>query len=112
MCYMVKTMETEQFNIRISKELSKDLDTISDILKVNKSEWVRTKIAQEVHEEKNKLLMELSTLFSRGMINKKDVESLVGQKIAQEMESSIEIARKSIKSGADYGRKLKRKVHN
>ena len=79
-------METEQFNIRMPKELLRDLDIISNLLKVNKSEWIKTKLAEEVHEEKNKLLMELSTLYAKGMINKNKVEQLVGKEIADEME--------------------------
>ncbi|MBI2141535.1 hypothetical protein HYU16_03870, partial [Candidatus Woesearchaeota archaeon] len=74
-------METEQFNVRMPKELVQDLDIISRLLKVNKSEWVKTKLAEEVHEEKNKLLMELSTLYANGMINKEKIEKLVGKEV-------------------------------
>lgn len=104
-------METEQFNIRMPKDLVQDLDIISKLLKVNKSEWVKTKIAEEVHEEKNRLLMELSTLYAKGMINKKKVEQLVGKDIADEMESIKIIAERSVKHGIEYGKKL-RKLHS
>ena len=102
-------METEQFNIRMPKELVQDLDMISKLLKVNKSEWVKTKLAEEVHEEKNKLLMELSTLYAKGMIDKKKAEQLVGKDIADEMEfikkKAIESAKKGIKIGRELGKK-------
>ena len=103
-------METEQFNIRMPKDLVQDLDIISKLLKVNKSEWVKTKLAEEVHEEKNKLLMELSTLYANGMISKEKIEKLVGKDIADEMESIKVIAQKSVKHGLEYGKKL-RKLH-
>lgn len=41
-------MSTSQFNIRISKELEKDLDSISDILKITKSEYVKVRLAEAV----------------------------------------------------------------
>ena len=78
-------METEQFNIRMPKDLVQDLDIISKLLKVNKSEWVKTKLAEEVHDEKNKLLMELSTLFASGMISKEKIEKMGGTGIADEV---------------------------
>ena len=43
-------METEQLNIRVPKELVADLEVISKLLKVNKSEWVKTKMAEEAHK--------------------------------------------------------------
>ncbi|MBI2652567.1 hypothetical protein HYX00_03830 [Candidatus Woesearchaeota archaeon] len=104
-------METEQFNIRMPKDLVQDLDIISKLLKVNKSEWVKTKLAEEVHEEKNKLLMELSTLYAKGMIGKKEIVQLVGRDIADEMESIKIIAEKSVKHGIEYGKRLK-KLHS
>ena len=108
---LVIFMETEQFNIRMSKDLVNDLDMISRLLNVNKSEWVKTKLAEDVNEETNKLLMELSTLYAKGMINKKKVEQLVGKEIADEMESIKIVAEKSVKHGIKYGRKLK-KLHS
>ena len=101
-------MQTEQFNIRMPKELVQDLDIISKLLKVNKSEWVKTKIAEDVNEEKNKLLMELSTLYANGMISKNKIGQLVGKDIADEMESIKIIAEKSVKHGLEYGKKLKK----
>ena len=105
-------METEQFNIRMPKDLMQDLDIISKLLKVNKSEWVKTRLAEEVHEEKNKLLMELSTLYAKGMIDKKKVGQLVGKDIADEMEFIKKKAIESAKKGIEIGRELRKKgVH-
>lgn len=105
-------METEQFNIRMSKELLHDLDIISNLLKVNKSEWIKTKLAENVNEEKNRLLMELSTLYAKGMISKKKVEQLVGKEIADEMDFIKKKAIESARKGSEYGKKLrKREFH-
>ncbi|GIU69567.1 MAG: hypothetical protein KatS3mg002_0803 [Candidatus Woesearchaeota archaeon] len=46
---------TEQFNIRMPKELLEDIDEISRILRVNKSEWIKIKLSEIVYEEKNRL---------------------------------------------------------
>ena len=100
-------METEQFNIRMPKDLVQDLDIISKLLKINKSEWVKTKLAEEVHEEKNKLLMELSALYANGLVNKEKIEKLVGRELADEMESIKVTAQKSVKHGIKYGKKLR-----
>ena len=102
-------METEQFNIRLPKDLLQDLNVISSLLKVNKTEWVKTKLAEEVHEEKSKLLMELSTLYANGIVSKKEVEALVGKEIANEMEFVHEKAEESLKKGLEYGRELKKR---
>ena len=92
-------METEQFNIRMPKGLVQDLDIISKLLKVNKTEWVKAKLAQDVHEEKSKLLMSLSTQYANGIINKSHIAQIVGKDVADEMESVKIIAQKSAKHG-------------
>lgn len=104
-------METEQLNLRISQELIQDLDIVSGLLKINRSEWIKLKLAEEAHKEKNRLLMELSTLYAKGMITKKNVEELVGTEIAEEMESIKQTAIESIRMGREYGRKLKQKLN-
>lgn len=100
-------MQTEQLNLRVSEELMQDLDVVSNLLKVNRSEWVKTKLADEVLKEKNRLLMELSTLYSKGMITKKNVEELVGKEIANQMETTLKISKQAIKAGKEYARKIK-----
>ncbi len=101
-----KLMETEQLNLRVSEELINDLNVISGLLKVNRSEWVKTKLAEEVNKEKNRLLMELSTLYSKGMIKKKDIEELIGKEIAEEMEFIKQTTLESNKMGIKLGKKL------
>ena len=54
---MVKKIssKTEQLNIRMPVELLEDIDKISKILRVNKSEWIKIKLSEIVFEEKNRL---------------------------------------------------------
>jgi hypothetical protein len=106
------TMHTEQMNMRLTPDLKKDLDIVACLLKVNRSEWVKTKLAEEIHKEKNRLLMELSTLYAKGMVTKKNIEKLVGKDIADEMEFVKKKSIASIHSGRELGRKLKGKLSN
>ncbi len=101
-------METEQFNIRLPTDLLHDLNIVSRLLKINKSEWIKTKLAEEVYKEKNQLLLELGNLYVKGVINKKEVQSLVGKEIADQMESVHKTAKRSMKAGMKYGKKLKK----
>jgi len=103
-------MSTEQMNIRLSQDLVNDLKIVSGLLKVNRSEWVKTKLAEEIHNEKNRLLMELSTLYAKGMISKKNVEELVGKDIADEMEFIKKKSLESVKKGRELGKKLRGKL--
>jgi predicted DNA-binding protein len=54
--------KTRQFNVRLPIELLDDLNFISQSLKINKSEWVKIKIAESIHDEKYKLLNEIKKL--------------------------------------------------
>ncbi len=103
-------METEQLNIRVSQELVHDLDIVSGLLKINRSEWIKTKLAEEAQREKNRLLMELSTLYTKGMITTQNVEELVGKEIADEMEFLKRKSIESIKKGYELGKRLKGKL--
>lgn len=105
-------MQSEQMNVRLSPDLKEDLDIVTGLLKVNRSEWVKTKLAEQIHEEKNRLLMELSTLYAKGMITKQNVEELVGKEIADRMESTLETAGKSIEAARHYVKRRKGKLHN
>lgn len=105
-------METEQFNVRLPSDLVYDLNIVSKLLKVNKSEWVKLKLAEDVMEEKNRLLMELSNLYVKGLVSKKEIQSLVGKEIAEQMESIHKTAKKSVKAGIEYGRQIKKEIHS
>ena len=102
-------MINEQLNIRLTPELVHDLEVVSGLLKVNRSEWIKTKLAEEIYKEKNRLLMELSTLYAKGMITKTNVEQLVGEEIADEMEFVKKKALESAKRGIEHGRKQKKR---
>lgn len=74
---MAKEKSTEQLNLRIPTELLKDLETISKILRVNKSEWIKIKLGELVYEEKSRLLQKYAELKEKGMINEKEYKELL-----------------------------------
>jgi len=101
-------METTQLNIRMPKVLLKDIDIVSRLLKLNKSDWIRTTLAKSVSEDKNQLLMELGNLYVDGVLSKRDVERIVGKDVADRMKVLAEIAEKSVSEGVAYAKKTTR----
>lgn len=66
-------------------------------------------LTREVSEEKNRLLVELGTLYSHGALKDKDLRSLVGKEIAEEMKTIKKIAERSMGDGARIAKALKAK---
>ncbi|KXB06067.1 hypothetical protein AKJ52_02610 [candidate division MSBL1 archaeon SCGC-AAA382C18] len=60
---------------------------------------MRTKLAEQVFEEKKRLLLELSTMYADGAITEEEIEEMVGGKMAREMEFVKSKSRKSLKKG-------------
>lgn len=69
--------KTEQFNVRLPKELLEDLEKVSKILKVNKSEWIKIKLGEIVHAEKSKIIEQYIILREKGLMDKKEIEKLL-----------------------------------
>ncbi len=74
---MVKDKSTEQMNIRVPKELLEDLEKISSILRVNKSEWIKIKLSELVYEEKSRLIQKYIELKEKGMISEAELKKLM-----------------------------------
>lgn len=71
-----KTKSTEQLNLRVPSELLLDLDKIAQVLKVNKSEWIKIKLGEIVYNEKSRLLEQQMNLKEKGYADKKIIELL------------------------------------
>lgn len=97
-----KEQETEQFNIRLSKELLADLGIITSLLKLSKSDWIRTQLARQVYDEKHRLLTKLSTLYAHESITKQEIEKLTSRKIADEIESKNKASKVILPKPASY----------
>jgi hypothetical protein len=68
---------TEQVNLRLPKELLADLEIVADILKVNKSEWIKIKLGEIIHSEKSKIIENYIKLNNEGLMDKKDIRRLL-----------------------------------
>lgn len=69
-------MDTEQFNIRLPKGLLNDLNLISQILHVNKAEYIKTKLGELIYEERKRLLKDMNNLADKELISKSQIKKL------------------------------------
>jgi hypothetical protein len=69
---------TTQVNIRLNKTLLSDLDLISRILGVSRSEWIKVKFAETVLNEKEKLLSKVDDSFMAERIDEHKYKELTG----------------------------------
>tara|TARA_Y100000296_G_C4979752_1_gene160000 strand:- start:106 stop:333 length:228 start_codon:yes stop_codon:yes gene_type:complete len=69
-------METEQFNIRLPKDLLNDLGLISEILHVSKTEFIKVKLSELVYNERQKLLKDIKGLAKDKLILKSQLRKL------------------------------------
>lgn len=84
--------QSEQFNVRINSELLDDLKVIAKLLKVNKSEWVKTKLAEEIYEQKSKLLNEIKNLYLKDEMSIAEIKVFLGDDIACRIESLVKLS--------------------
>ncbi|MFA5797788.1 MAG: hypothetical protein WC916_07200 [Candidatus Woesearchaeota archaeon] len=87
MLYITATMKkkeksTEQLNLRMPKALLHDINLISEILKINKSEWIKIKIGEMVYEEKSRLLEHYSEKHKKGLITEAEFKRIINQQYA------------------------------
>ena len=71
-------METTQVNLRLPKRLVYDLEFISQHLNVNKSEWLKVKIAEMISNERIKILEEFDNRYIKGFISEKQYKEEIG----------------------------------
>ena len=64
--------------MRISEKLISDIDFISKLLGVTRSEWVKVKFAEFVREQKHELMEDLEHDFIYGRIKEADFKKLTG----------------------------------
>jgi hypothetical protein len=70
--------KTTQLNIRISKSLLSEIDIISRILGVNRSEWIKVKFSELVHKAKSNYIRKIEQEYITEKIDDKAFERTVG----------------------------------
>lgn len=71
-------MDTEQFNIRVSKSLLFDLEFIERATGHSKNDWVRFKLNELIKETKEDLLTKLEKNFVKGRTTMGDFKEIMG----------------------------------
>ncbi len=74
-----KNKSTEQLNLRMPKALLSDIDLISEILSINKSEWIKIKLGEIVYEEKSRLLGQYAEMYKKGLISETELKKIVNR---------------------------------
>jgi hypothetical protein len=61
-------METEQFNIRLNKAMLYDLEFISQKYKVDKNDWLRTRLAEMIMQERTSIIDSENERYIQGYL--------------------------------------------
>ena len=71
------TMST-QVNIRLDDDLLSEIDSISKVLHVSRTEWLRMKIALAVKDDALKLSETIALEYAKGRISERELRDLLG----------------------------------
>ncbi len=95
-------MQTEQLNIKLMPELSKELDLVAGILHIPKTDWVRNVLAHEIKKELEEHKSFVAVEYMKGKITKKELIGALGAKGAED----AEFVAKTTKKGFEDAKKL------
>ena len=67
-----------QVNVRLDDELLSEIDSISKVLHISRTEWLRMKIALAVKDDTLKLSESIALEYAKGRLSEKDLRDLLG----------------------------------
>lgn len=67
-----------QVNIRLEESLLREIDAISKVLHLTRTEWLRMKISRAIKEEELDLREVIAVEYSKGRITENDLKDLLG----------------------------------
>ncbi len=67
-----------QVNVRLDDTLLSEIDSISKVLHVSRTEWLRMKIALAVKDDTLKLSEAITLEYAKGRISEKELRNLLG----------------------------------
>jgi len=67
-----------QVNIRLDDNLLSEIDTITKVLHVSRTEWLRMKIAFAVKDEELRLSEAIALEYAKGRISEKELKDMLG----------------------------------
>ena len=87
-------------------ELAKELELVSKILHIPKTDWVRNILAHEVKKELDEHKTFIALEYMKGKISKTDLIEALGKKDAEH----IDLIGKTTKKGFEDAKKLAKKM--
>ena len=69
---------TTQVNVRLDDVLLTEIDALSKVLHISRTEWLRTKIARAVKEDTLNLREAIGLEYAKGRISKDELFELIG----------------------------------
>ena len=69
---------TTQVNVRLDDTLLHEIDTITKVLQISRTEWLRMKIALAVRDDSLHLSESIALEFAKGNISEEDLRTLLG----------------------------------
>ena len=67
-----------QVNVRLNQALLKEIDALTRVLHISRSEWLRNKIAYAVKEETLHLQEAIALAYAKGNITEQELHELLG----------------------------------
>lgn len=90
---MLYIMKEETIALRVEPKLKREVELVAKVLHVSSSEWLRTRIAQEVKHLVEDLKSQIVLEYMKGNLTKKELRELFG-KTAEDIDFIIEMTRK------------------
>ena len=82
-----------QVNIRLEEDLLNEIDALTKVLHVSRTEWIRMKIAQALQKDTLNLTEIIALEYAKGRISEKELNELLG-KDAKEIEFIVKHLKK------------------
>ncbi len=87
--------------MRVEPKLKREVELVAKVLHVSSSEWLRTRIAQEVKHLVEDLKSQIVFEYMKGNLTKKELKELFG-KSAEDIDFIIEKTRKDLLKAKKY----------
>ena len=84
---------TTQVNVRLDDILLTEIDALTKVLHISRTEWLRAKIARAVKEDTLNLREAIALEFAKGRLTKDELFELLGSD-AREIDYIVEMVRK------------------
>ena len=98
---------TVQMNLKLKPELANEIDLISRILHISKTEWIKTLLAHEVKKEIEEHKGFLATEYARGNISYEELVQYVGKEGAELVKLGIENTERAFEEAKKVSQRLK-----